>query len=81
LTGEQQELIAKAEENVHAAKLLLAESLYDIAVSRAYYAMFYVAEAFLLNEGISLSKHSGVIAKSGELYAKTGRGLAVSIEI
>ena len=43
------------------------------AVSRAYYTMFYVAEAFLLGEGLAFSKHSAVIAKFGEHFVKTGR--------
>ncbi len=34
--------------------------------------MFYVAEAFLLGQGLSFSKHSAVIAAFGERFAKTG---------
>jgi uncharacterized protein (UPF0332 family) len=51
----------------------LGDRLYNFAVSRAYYAMFYIAEAFLLSEGLSFSKHSGVIGKFGEIFAKTAR--------
>ena len=42
------------------------------AVSRAYYAMFYVAETFLLGQGLSFSRHSAVIAAFGERFAKPG---------
>jgi uncharacterized protein (UPF0332 family) len=35
--------------------------------------MFYIAEAFLLGEGLTFSKHSGVIAAFGQRFAKTGR--------
>ena len=42
-------------------------------MSRAYYAMFYAAEALLLSEGLSFSKHSAVIAAFGQHCAKTGR--------
>ena len=36
-------------------------------------SMFYVAEAFLLSEGLSFNKHSAVIAKFGEYFARTNR--------
>jgi uncharacterized protein (UPF0332 family) len=51
----------------------LITGLYDFAVSRAYYAMFYVAQALLLGEGLSFSKHSAVIAAFGQHFARTGR--------
>jgi uncharacterized protein (UPF0332 family) len=70
---EQQQLIAKAEDSLRAAKLLLESKLYDVAVSRAYYAMFYIAEAFLLSQDLSFSKHAAVISKFGECFAKTGQ--------
>lgn len=66
-------LLQKAEESIRAAELLLKEGLFAIAVSRAYYAMFYVAEALLLKEGVELSKHGAVVAVFGERFAKTGR--------
>jgi uncharacterized protein (UPF0332 family) len=73
MTPEQQQLIGKAHENLKAAKLLADANLYDIVVSRSYYAMFYIAEAFLVGENLSFSKHSAVISKFGEYFARTGR--------
>jgi len=35
--------------------------------------MFYIAEAFLLGENLSFSKHSAVIAAFGQHFVKTGR--------
>lgn len=52
------------------AEAVLAAGGPDVAISRAYYAMFYAAEALLLQEGKSLSKHSAVIAAFGHDYAK-----------
>ena len=52
--------------------MLYKEKLYDFSVSRSYYAMFYIAEALLLKEGLTFSKHSAVIAAFGERFAKTG---------
>jgi uncharacterized protein (UPF0332 family) len=37
--------------------------------------MFYVAEAMLLKEGLSFSKHSAVIAAFGRQFAKTNSAL------
>ena len=70
---EQAALIEKAKASLRAARIMAEEELYDFAISRAYYTMFYVAQAFLLGEGKAYSKHSGVIAAFGREFAKTGR--------
>jgi uncharacterized protein (UPF0332 family) len=67
-----QALINKAKESLGAAKTLAKDGYNDFAASRAYYAMFYVAEAMLLQLGLSYSKHSAVISAFGREYAKTG---------
>ena len=72
MTPEQAALLRKARDSVRGAKLLADDGLRDFAVSRAYYAMFYVAEAFLLGQELSFSKHSAVIAAFGERFVKTG---------
>ncbi|MEA5577953.1 HEPN domain-containing protein [Anabaena sp. UHCC 0451] len=73
MNNEQQFLVQKAEDSLRAAKILASENLHDFAVSRAYYAMFYIAEVFLVGENLSFSKHSVVISKFGELFARTGK--------
>ncbi|AIE76128.1 HEPN domain-containing protein [Synechocystis sp. PCC 6714] len=73
MTDEQRELLFKAQQSLDAAKLLLSNDYPDFAASRAYYAMFYVAEAFLEGEGLTFSKHSAVIAAFGRELAKTRR--------
>lgn len=42
-------------------------------MSRAYYSMFYIAQAFLEGEGMAFSKHSAVISAFGREFAKTQR--------
>jgi uncharacterized protein (UPF0332 family) len=69
---EQGGLLRKAEDSLNAAKLMQQNGYYDFAASRAYYAMFYLAEAFLLEYGLAFSKHSAVIAAFGERFTKTG---------
>ena len=73
MTEEQEQLIAKASNSIKAAQILFNEKIYDVSTSRAYYAMFYLAEAFLIGEGLSFSKHSAVISKFGQTFAKTNR--------
>ncbi|MGB3492610.1 MAG: HEPN domain-containing protein [Elainellaceae cyanobacterium] len=73
MTDEQQELLLKAQQSLEATKLLLTNDFPDYATSRAYYSMFYIAEAFLEGEGLSFSKHSAVIAAFGREFAKTQR--------
>jgi uncharacterized protein (UPF0332 family) len=71
MTDEQRELLLKAQQSLEAAKLLFTNHFPDYATSRAYYAMFYIAEAFLEGKGLSFSKHSAVIAAFGREFAKT----------
>ncbi len=73
MTEDQSGLLAKAKDSNRAAELLAKDGLFDFAVSRAYYAMFYAAEAMLLGEGVRLSSHAAVIAAFGQRFAKTGR--------
>jgi len=69
--NEIQHLLNKAIENIEATELLLKEGYLEIASSRAYYAMFYIAEAILSTKGLAFSSHSAVIAAIGKEYAKT----------
>ncbi len=46
---EQIALLRKAGESLRAAQLLATNELLDFAASRAYYTMFYVAEAFMIS--------------------------------
>jgi uncharacterized protein (UPF0332 family) len=69
---EQENLLRKAEHSIGAAKLMQENGYHDFAASRAYYTMFYLAEAFLLEHGLAFSKHSALIAAFGERFSKTG---------
>ncbi len=73
MTPEQQGLLSKANRSLEAAKTLQEEGFNEFAVSRAYYAMFYVASVLLEGEGLSFSKHSAVISALGERFAKNNR--------
>ena len=63
------QLLHKAQESLAAARLLRQANYYDFAASRAYYGMFYAAEAALLALGLSFSKHSAVVAAFGRHLA------------
>lgn len=64
------ELLQKSRESLAAARVLLEQGFADFAVSRAYYAMFYTAEAALLKKGLAFSKHTAVIAAFGQNFAQ-----------
>jgi uncharacterized protein (UPF0332 family) len=66
------DLIEKADRSLSAAEHLYGDGFPDFAASRAYYAMFYTAEALLLSRDLSFSKHSAVIAAFGQHFVKTG---------
>ncbi len=73
MTEDQLELLQEAQRSISAAKLLLEGGYARYAASRAYYAMFYVAESFLEGEGLSFSTHSAVIAAFGRHFTRTGK--------
>jgi uncharacterized protein (UPF0332 family) len=64
-------LLDKAGRAIEAARVLLRENSSDFAAGRAYYGMFYVAEALLNESGQHFRKHSAVHAAYGEQFAKT----------
>jgi len=66
-------LLDKARDSIGAAHLLAEGGFYAVAVSRAYYAMFYCAEALLLQHGQSFSKHGAVVAGFGKQFVATQR--------
>lgn len=65
-------LIERAKRYLKSAEILLKEGDYESSVSRAYYAMFYSAQAMLLTKNLSFSSHKGVISAFGEHFVKTG---------
>ena len=73
MTNEQRELFLKAQQSLEAAKLLLSKNFTDYAISRAYYSMFYITQAFLAGDDLAFSKHSAVISAFGREFAKTQR--------
>jgi uncharacterized protein (UPF0332 family) len=72
MTSAQQALILKAQRSIEAAQSLIGQGFYDFAVSRTYYAMFYVAEALLDREGLSFSSHAAVISAFGQHLVRNG---------
>jgi uncharacterized protein (UPF0332 family) len=65
-----QVLLQKSQKSLAAASLLAKDGFNEAAISRAYYAVFYLAQAALATKDISRSKHSGVIAAFGEHLTK-----------
>lgn len=72
MNSELAPFISKAKESLMASQLLAANRLYDFARSRAYYTMFYIAEAFLWKQGLSFSSHAAVISSFGKEIVKKG---------
>ena len=72
MNPECQKLLDKAAHALHATELLLDGGETDFAAGRVYYAMFYGAQALLLEKGLRFSKHSAVHAAFGKEFAKTG---------
>ncbi len=65
-------LLAKALRAIEAAERLLEGGDAEFSVGRAYYGLFYVAEALLNERGLGFSKHSAVHAAFASQFVKTG---------
>lgn len=66
-------LLDRASQELRAARLLVQEDLTPMAASRAYYALFYTAEALLFEEGFQFSSHGELQSAFGKEFSKTGR--------
>ena len=65
-------LLQNAEETLSAANILVREGFVRDAASRAYYAIFYIAEALLNEKGLNFKKHGAVHGAFAQHYVKTG---------
>lgn len=67
-----EKLLEKSARAIETARRTLAIPDAEAAMARAYYAMFYAAEALLFERGLKFRKHAGVHAAFGEHLAKPG---------
>lgn len=71
--GEVELYMGQAAEMLKVAEHNLAQEFYSTAINRAYYAVFYAANALLSTRQLSKSKHSGVIAAFRQHFVKSGQ--------
>ena len=64
--------LARAWRALRTGYMVLEDGDTITAVNRAYYAVFYAANALLATQGLERSKHSGVIAAFRQQFVKTG---------
>jgi uncharacterized protein len=72
LTDRGAALLDRAHQEVGAARALAVAGFELQSVSRAYFGVFYTAQAALLSLGETRSTHSAVIAAFGRLVVKEG---------
>jgi uncharacterized protein (UPF0332 family) len=73
LSPEVEAYLGKAHHALEVARKLQAGGELADAAGKAYYAMFYAAQALLRAHGIEVVKHSAVASMLGLHFAKTGR--------
>jgi len=64
--------IENANESLSVAQLNLENDFYAAAINRAYYAIFYSANALLATKKLARSKHSGVLSAFRQHFVKSG---------
>lgn len=78
MTGESTErqtvktYLDAAHEALAGGQFNLDGGYYAIAVNRAYYAVFYAANALLATKGLARGKHSGTISAFRQSFIKPG---------
>jgi uncharacterized protein len=65
-------LLHKAQKYLRSAAVLLELEDYDSAVSRAYFAMLYAAQALMKRHGVRLGSGQGLRSVFIERYVQTG---------
>lgn len=70
--GTAEEQLARARKALRAAEALAALSLFEDAISRAYYATFHGACALAAHVGLDVRTHDGLRALVYEHFIKTG---------
>ena len=61
-----------ADQRLMAAKVLMAQHLFDDAISRAYYSMFSAASAALASINVTSRSHTGLRSQLGLHFVQTG---------
>jgi len=64
--------IENANESLSVAQLNLDNDFYAASINRAYYAIFYAANALLATKKLAGNKHSGVLSAFRQHFIKTG---------
>ncbi|MEM1242496.1 MAG: HEPN domain-containing protein [Cyanobacteria bacterium P01_H01_bin.26] len=65
------QLLAHAGEDIETSRLLLDNQRYRVCISRAYYAMYYAAQALLVQRNITARTHKGVIQQFSQYFIKS----------
>ncbi len=72
MSAETDALMDKARRSLANARRSADAGDADFAASRAYYAMFYAAEALFLARGRTFSKHAAVVAEFNREFVRGG---------
>ncbi len=62
----------KAQVTLKAARLMMNNELYDSALNRLYYSVFYAVSALLVKNGVNVMSHEYVFNKFNEMFINTG---------
>ncbi len=66
-----QEMLAKSDEKMKAAQVLLDNAIYDDSASRSYYAVFHAISAVLFSKNLVFSSHKETIGSFNKEFIKT----------
>lgn len=65
--------IEQANKTISEVEILIEKNLYNLAINRIYYGMFYMLLALALKNGFKTSKHNQLIGWFNKEYVKTGK--------
>ena len=65
-------MLAKAQDKLSSARIMLENGRFDDTVSRSYYAVFHAISAALFSKSLSYSSHAQVIGAFNREFVKIG---------
>ena len=64
--------IGKARSTFADAEFCACENKWEAAANRLYYALFHSVSALLINGGLNVKSHRGILSLFGQHYVRTG---------
>lgn len=64
--------LEKAQKTLKEVDVLKGAAMWNAAANRLYYALFHAISALLINDGLQVKSHHGILSQFGQHYVRNG---------